>query len=82
MSYADFHLILKTYVGVNTKAGRVVIAPDNLYLYENLDKHARSRRRSSWLVHSAIHARIWRRYVRCSTSGSRPSNFISGRRDL
>ena len=26
-------------MGVNTKAGRVVIASDNLYLYENLDKH-------------------------------------------
>jgi glyoxylase-like metal-dependent hydrolase (beta-lactamase superfamily II) len=24
---------------VNTKAGRAVIASDNLYLYENLDKH-------------------------------------------
>jgi glyoxylase-like metal-dependent hydrolase (beta-lactamase superfamily II) len=39
MSYADFHLMLNTYVGVNTKAGCVVIASDNLYLYENLDKH-------------------------------------------
>jgi glyoxylase-like metal-dependent hydrolase (beta-lactamase superfamily II) len=34
------HTFASQYVGVNTKAGRVVIASDNLYLYENLDKHA------------------------------------------
>jgi glyoxylase-like metal-dependent hydrolase (beta-lactamase superfamily II) len=33
------HTFASQYVGVNTKAGRVVIASDNLYLYENLDKH-------------------------------------------
>ena len=27
------------YVGVNTKSGRMVVASDNVYLYENLDKH-------------------------------------------
>ena len=34
------HTFASQYVGVNTKAGRAVIASDNLYLYENLDKHA------------------------------------------
>jgi glyoxylase-like metal-dependent hydrolase (beta-lactamase superfamily II) len=33
------HTYASQYVGVNTKAGRMVIASDNLYLYENLDKH-------------------------------------------
>jgi glyoxylase-like metal-dependent hydrolase (beta-lactamase superfamily II) len=33
------HTFASQYVGVNTKAGRLVIASDNLYLYENLDKH-------------------------------------------
>jgi glyoxylase-like metal-dependent hydrolase (beta-lactamase superfamily II) len=33
------HTFASQYVGVNTKAGTVVIASDNLYLYENLDKH-------------------------------------------
>jgi glyoxylase-like metal-dependent hydrolase (beta-lactamase superfamily II) len=33
------HTFASQYVGVNTKAGRVVIASDNLYLYENLEKH-------------------------------------------
>lgn len=34
------HTFASQYVGVNTKAGCIVIASDNLYLYENLDKHA------------------------------------------
>jgi glyoxylase-like metal-dependent hydrolase (beta-lactamase superfamily II) len=33
------HTFASQYVGVNTSAGRVVIASDNMYLYENLDKH-------------------------------------------
>lgn len=33
------HTYASQYVGVNTKAGCMVIASDNLYLYENLDKH-------------------------------------------
>ena len=33
------HTFESQYVGVNTKAGYMVIASDNLYLYENLDKH-------------------------------------------
>ncbi len=33
------HTFASQYVGVNSKVGRVVIASDNLYLYENLDKH-------------------------------------------
>ncbi len=33
------HTFASQYAGVNTRAGRVVIASDNLYLYENLDKH-------------------------------------------
>src|SRR5262249_21610134 len=33
------HTFASQYVGVNTRTGRVVIASDNLYLYENLDKH-------------------------------------------
>jgi glyoxylase-like metal-dependent hydrolase (beta-lactamase superfamily II) len=33
------HTFASQYVGVMTKAGRMVIASDNLYLYENLDKH-------------------------------------------
>jgi glyoxylase-like metal-dependent hydrolase (beta-lactamase superfamily II) len=33
------HTFASQFVGVNTKAGCVVVASDNLYLYENLDKH-------------------------------------------
>jgi glyoxylase-like metal-dependent hydrolase (beta-lactamase superfamily II) len=33
------HTFASQYVGANTRAGRMVIASDNLYLYENLDKH-------------------------------------------
>jgi len=33
------HTYASQYVGVSTKAGTVVIASDNCYLYENLDKH-------------------------------------------
>jgi glyoxylase-like metal-dependent hydrolase (beta-lactamase superfamily II) len=33
------HTFASQYVGVNTRAGRAVIASDNVYLYENLDKH-------------------------------------------
>src|SRR3984893_11646178 len=38
----------------------------------------RSRRCSSWLAQSVIHTRIWRRYVRCSTSGSRSRRRRAG----
>jgi glyoxylase-like metal-dependent hydrolase (beta-lactamase superfamily II) len=34
------HTYASQYVGVSTKAGTAVIASDNCYLYENLDKHA------------------------------------------
>ena len=34
------HTYQSQYVGVNTKAGTVVLASDNMYLYENLEKHA------------------------------------------
>jgi len=34
------HTYASQYVAVNAKAGTVVIASDNCYLYENLDKHA------------------------------------------
>ncbi len=33
------HTYQSQYVGVNTAAGTVVLASDNMYLYENLDKH-------------------------------------------
>ncbi len=33
------HTFASQYVGVNAKAGCVVVASDNVYLYENLDKH-------------------------------------------
>jgi glyoxylase-like metal-dependent hydrolase (beta-lactamase superfamily II) len=33
------HTFASQSVGVNTKMGCMVIASDNLYLYENLDKH-------------------------------------------
>ena len=33
------HTYASQFVGVNTAAGTVVLASDNLYLYENLDKH-------------------------------------------
>ena len=33
------HTYASQFVGVNTKAGTVVLASDNLYLYENLEKH-------------------------------------------
>jgi glyoxylase-like metal-dependent hydrolase (beta-lactamase superfamily II) len=34
------HTYASQYVGVRSAAGTVVIASDNLYLYENLDRHA------------------------------------------
>ena len=33
------HTFASQYVSVNTKAGAVILASDNVYLYENLDKH-------------------------------------------
>jgi glyoxylase-like metal-dependent hydrolase (beta-lactamase superfamily II) len=33
------HTYASQFVGVNTAAGTVVLASDNMYLYENLDKH-------------------------------------------
>jgi glyoxylase-like metal-dependent hydrolase (beta-lactamase superfamily II) len=33
------HTYASQYVGVNTVAGTVVLASDNMYLYENLEKH-------------------------------------------
>ena len=33
------HTFASQYVGVRTASGTVIIASDNLYLYENLDKH-------------------------------------------
>jgi glyoxylase-like metal-dependent hydrolase (beta-lactamase superfamily II) len=33
------HTFQSQYVGVNTKAGIVILASDNMYLYENLEKH-------------------------------------------
>ena len=33
------HTYASQYVGVNTSAGTVVLARDNMYLYENLEKH-------------------------------------------
>ena len=33
------HTYQSQYVGVNAKDGKVVLASDNMYLYENLDKH-------------------------------------------
>lgn len=33
------HTYASQFVGVNTKAGIVILASDNMYLYENLDKH-------------------------------------------
>jgi len=34
------HTFASQYVGVATRAGTVILASDNVYLYENLDKHA------------------------------------------
>jgi glyoxylase-like metal-dependent hydrolase (beta-lactamase superfamily II) len=34
------HTYQSQYVAVNTRAGTVVLASDNMYLYENLEKHA------------------------------------------
>ena len=33
------HTFQSQYVGVNAKAGKVILASDNMYLYENLEKH-------------------------------------------
>src|SRR5207253_9946649 len=33
------HTYASQFVGVNTAAGTVVLASDNMYLYENLEKH-------------------------------------------
>jgi glyoxylase-like metal-dependent hydrolase (beta-lactamase superfamily II) len=33
------HTFQSQYLGVNTKAGTVILASDNMYLYENLEKH-------------------------------------------
>ena len=34
------HTFQSQYVGVNTRSGVVILASDNMYLYENLEKHA------------------------------------------
>src|SRR5262245_6994570 len=34
------HTYASQFIGVNTKAGIVIVASDNLYLYENLEQHA------------------------------------------
>ncbi len=34
------HTYASQYLGINTPQGTVVLASDNMYLYENLDKHA------------------------------------------
>ncbi len=34
------HTYQSQYVGVQTAAGTVVLASDNMYLYENLERHA------------------------------------------
>ena len=34
------HTYQSQYVGVNTRSGTVILASDNMYLYENMDKHA------------------------------------------
>jgi glyoxylase-like metal-dependent hydrolase (beta-lactamase superfamily II) len=34
------HTYASQYLGINTAQGTVVLASDNMYLYENLDKHA------------------------------------------
>ncbi|HKG93527.1 MAG TPA: hypothetical protein VKA84_16585, partial [Gemmatimonadaceae bacterium] len=34
------HTYASQYVGVRTRAGTVVVASDNAYLYENLERHA------------------------------------------
>ena len=34
------HTYQSQYVGVNTRSGTVVLASDNMYLYENMEKHA------------------------------------------
>jgi glyoxylase-like metal-dependent hydrolase (beta-lactamase superfamily II) len=36
------HTYASQYVGVNTAAGTVVLASDNMYLYENMEKRAAS----------------------------------------
>src|ERR1051325_10942457 len=36
------HTYQSQFVGVNTAAGTVVLASDNMYLYENMEKHAAS----------------------------------------
>ena len=33
------HTFQSQFIGVNTKAGTVILASDNMYLYENLEKH-------------------------------------------
>jgi glyoxylase-like metal-dependent hydrolase (beta-lactamase superfamily II) len=33
------HTFQSQYVGVNTKSGTVILASDNMYLYENMEKH-------------------------------------------
>jgi glyoxylase-like metal-dependent hydrolase (beta-lactamase superfamily II) len=34
------HTYASQYAGVNTKSGTIVVASDNMYLYENLERHA------------------------------------------
>jgi glyoxylase-like metal-dependent hydrolase (beta-lactamase superfamily II) len=34
------HTYASQYAGVNTKGGTIVVASDNMYLYENLERHA------------------------------------------
>jgi hypothetical protein len=52
------HTFASQYVGVNTKAGRVVIAWDNVYLYENLDKRVPIAQAFDAAANPAAHDRM------------------------
>ncbi|HEX4931742.1 MAG TPA: N-acyl homoserine lactonase family protein [Gemmatimonadaceae bacterium] len=54
------HTFASQYVGVETPAGRVVIASDNAYLYENLERHRPIAQTLDSLSNLAAHARMQR----------------------
>jgi hypothetical protein len=63
---------------VNTKAGCVVIASDNLYLYENLDKHAPIAETFDAITNLAAHDRMKRLAAspRLILPGHNPAVFV------
>src|SRR5260370_3823089 len=67
------HTYASQFVGVNTKAGIVVLASDNVYLYENVEKPCANRRHVGCRIESA-------RAGPHETTGCQPKTHNSGPR--